>query len=234
MRGTIPSKCKHLFRAIFSLIVLYPVLPVLIIVINISFDEQDRRRTLQILAVSAWALVDLAINLILLFVLTKALHTFSLKHYWRYDVAAAALNASVCIIDDKQHELMIEVTRYNVLFGSAALINIACLLGFIAGSLWSESVITDGTINSIIVSFLGFLVLFTKEMALLTAIFLSFKFSHVKYEKVLKCCDVWVKRGCHRIARQRNDRQCMRYNKNNAQMLKRPLLVDSQNEDARL
>ena len=46
-----------------------------------------------------------------------------------------------------------------------------------------------------------------KEMTLLTAIHLSFKFSHKKYEKRCNCCDKRMKHYFHKDARKENKKR---------------------------
>lgn len=150
--------------------------------------------------------MDITINSLLLGLYVKALHVYS-KTYARNDV-----NKDTELLDDKQHELMLEAARYSVLFSALLLFNllgiIVTIFLFAMLSIRNKSHHIDNydTLNLIGQCILIFFQ-FGKEVILLIAIQLSFIFSHVPYEKLCNRCDKWVKKYCQDLVRKRSGRQ---------------------------
>ena len=157
MRDNIPSKCRHFVEITTSLILLYGLIPVSYIIMNGNMHSTDgfKKDNMRIILLSLWLITELAINFILLYVLTKGLQELSIRKYWRYDIAKE--NAEAPVVDDKQHELAVEATRYNVLFGMVVMVNLFCVLFGVVAVLVTIPEIGEIGTNSIIRNFIGYL-----------------------------------------------------------------------------
>ena len=154
---------------------------------------------------------DVIINISLLYLYIISLHAYSIQHY--FDI-----NDNYPI-NDRQHELMIEATRYAVLFGLSAIYNIIGIFIFcgIASYIYfGITIVTqlDSNIKSQVIYIILGIIIFFKEIMMLQAIHLSFKFSHRKYESKYCCyyCDKWMKRKCHKIAMKANKNEIIKRN----------------------
>ena len=70
----------------------------------------------------------LFVNFILLYYYIKLLYVYALRYYFRASVVIR--NLETPMLDDKVHELMLEATRYVVLFGSVIIVD--TIVGVIA------------------------------------------------------------------------------------------------------
>ena len=134
----------------------------------------------------------------LLYYYIKGLHVFS-GYYFRYKEARRN------ILDDRVHELMLESTRYFVLFGSCIIFDI--IIGSIGCMTWILHTMEGGALNGkteLSLTIITECVVAIDMILLLSAIYLSFKFNHDKYEIVCYYCDVRVKDKCHSIVKRRH------------------------------
>ena len=112
-------------------------------------------------------------------------------------------------LDDRQHELMVEATRFTVLFVFTWILNFMALLAIIALISVHEYFNTmDGT-GSIVKNIQYMMItiaLYFKEIASLIAVRLSWKFSHSRYEKICGKCDSFTKECCQSLVRRNNEK----------------------------
>ena len=113
------------------------------------------------------------------------------------------------LLNDKQHELMLEAARYTVLFTAVVIFNVVWIIVGVGYYLYKKELLKfNDDIANARLAYIGstMLVLFltAKEILLLLAIQLSFQFSHTKYLKICGRCDRCVKERYHKLAWKRN------------------------------
>ena len=182
---------------------MYFILPTIYAGINIAgvWEQvlpQDVNTTLiKIIWLSLSLILDIVINALLLYLYVKALHHFAIEQYFRSEVARANLNGGT-LLDDRQDELMLEATRYTVLFSILLIINVVGIsLGIII-----YICLRTGFHN--VGDCIFMVCVLAKDVGLLVAIQFSFKFSHSTYEKRCQRCDKWMKHCCRELVRKSN------------------------------
>ena len=197
--------CKYMYHVIAMLIGLYTIMPVFWILLNVAKPwipflyltetHGSYKHLVQLIIGILEYLLDLAINSLLLFLYVKALHVFSNCFYRANTVGK--------LLDDRQHELMLEAARYTVVFSVAFCFNLLGLVVLVIGAYIREQLL-DTSFGYICSSF-GMFFLLGKDVFLLMAIKLSFIFSHSKYEKVFTKCDESVKNYCQDLVAKRKE-----------------------------
>ena len=96
----------------------------------------------------------------------------------------ARRNLNNSLLNDKEHELMLEVTRYVVLFSSVVITDLV-LIGIAAIVVYThEDAYADAKCDYMI---MVFVIIFTEVIVFLQSIHLSFIWNHEKYEKKWRC-----------------------------------------------
>ena len=72
-------------------------------------------------------ILDIAINALLLYLYVKALHESAIAKYCILDTARGNLNGTK-LLDTRQHEMMVELTRYSVLLSMALIVNFVAII----------------------------------------------------------------------------------------------------------
>ena len=266
---------KCCYYIIIALIIVYVFSPVIIGIVNITLSVENSHgwefRIKTMIAV-IWSLTDLSLNTLLTVLYIRGLHEFAIQKYFnpstvndQYLKERARSNYchkclySLCfdrlkyhkqygdvkLLDDRQHELMLEATRFTVLYVFTWILNFVALLIFIGiyllYTLWYDPNHIDGTgITFENIKYMSIILgIYFKEIASLTAINLSWVFSHSKYEKICgkcdsftkECCESLVRRSNHRVAREINIPLVQSLNDNNTLQLGQPLLSEPQLPD---
>ena len=208
--------CKYMYKFIGILIALYSTMPLMIQFFNMakpwipsiyrSYTDNEVIPTRSpaylaiMILVIIYILLDLSINTLLLCLYVKALHIYS-KVFARDNS-----NHKGRLLDDRQHELMLEAARYTVLFGTLLLFNVCGIvgIGIYLYYLTRKNSTNYADATELISQCIGLCVLVVKEVLLLMATKLSFIFSHSDYEKLCKKCDEFVKERCQDLVRKRN------------------------------
>ena len=206
MNTGIPRKCKYYHQSLSILLIFYALIP--LIFFAGTWESNDN---IQILLVCMDICCDVTINLLLLYFYIKGLHIFSINHYFEID------SNDKYPINDRQHELMLEATRYTVLFGISAIVNVigffvfGGIILYIYGIMMQSDDIKE-TSWSYILWMLLEIYFWIRHSVMLTSIHLSFIFSHRKYESKYCCyhCDKWMKSKCHKIAIEANKNETIK------------------------
>ena len=148
---------------------------------------------------------DLLTNTLITSLYLKGLHEIAVIEYGIADRKIKAKYGEEAI-DSRVHELMLEATRYAVLFVfvwfTSMIFFVTILIVYVFST--EDFLISGHNGGSVILLFAGTI----KEITLLIAITLSWKFSHVPYEKICdnKCikCHSWMQRCCENLVTSSN------------------------------
>ena len=163
-------------------------------------------KMLQIPLVISVFTLDTIIDSALLYLYVKSLHEYAIEQYFKIDIARNNLNGITKLLDDRQHELMLEAARYTVLYSMIVVVNFVIIILAVIGCIIYKSLPDSEQIAFLSLGFTAiFVCISIKESFLLMAIQLSFIFSHSTYEKICKKCDNWVKNCCQEMVRRKNE-----------------------------
>ena len=108
---------KYFYHIIFILIIM--IIPCLIIFAlgSSSFKIFDNNlfTFIRLISLIILFIITILINGLLLYCYIKGLHIFAEKHYFKYHIAKQFENS--VMMDDRIHELMLEASRYLVVYG---------------------------------------------------------------------------------------------------------------------
>ena len=122
--------CPFIIIILITLDIIVPVLYMCLTWLNLSNDFQNEI-WLMGSAFTLWitqTILEIAINALLLYLYVRTLHRFAMHGYFNYKVAKDDANRHGDLLDDRQHELMLEATRYTVSF---SVVLIANLIGIV-------------------------------------------------------------------------------------------------------
>ena len=196
--------CKYTFHCILIIIILICPCLTFAALGNASFLGHSGQLIAAIFAILTISLMIVS-NALLLYFYIKGLHVFAHKHYFRVENKE---NENV-LLDDRIHELMLEATRYFVVFGGCMIVDI--VFGIIGCCAWMHRYHQGTESSEFMLQIIVEILTFTEITMLLSAIYLSFKFSHKKYEKICYYCDDWTKSYCHNITRRRQRKYFKQY-----------------------
>ena len=190
---------KHYFAIIGVFIITVPVCMVLLVGKNSSKVLPEGFKYSPWPPIIAVILVVslIVINVGLLSCYTIALHQYA-QQFFNIEMARDLLNTN--LLHCKEHELMLEATRYVVLFGSVAIADILLILfGVYAVTIHEdeEQCQWDFTVVQVMMGIEG--------MVFLQSIYLSFVFKHATYLKKYRCglCHECVKGCCYKLAKRK-------------------------------
>ena len=164
--------------------------------IRIKYADGDDTWTTVIrpLSISCSFTGFITVNITLLYVYIRGLHIFAFNVYIKRNIHDQP-------IDDRTHEIIIEASRYLLVFGICLLNDLSILILAVCVNEFGK-IIPPKYQNSFGTMIVSFLILIEITIFLQT-VYLSFKFGHTPYEKVWYCCDQYVKRKCEEMAQKK-------------------------------
>ena len=219
MAGAVSTKCTNFILILMIIYVVWPAGYVSVTAVGIWGQLSFDTISLQILWFILGFVLDSTINGLLLFLYIKALTKFAMEAYFNLDEERRRLfmNHQRQLLDDRQHEIMLEAARYTVLFTMVTMINASAIILAICMLIYDES-LPESNQNGMGFNNVGvccFIIwAYAKEFFLLMAIQLSFVFSHSTYERRCKYCDKSAKKCCEDLVRRKNRRILISYDLN--------------------
>ena len=150
------------------------------------------------LSVGSYIILSITVNACLLTIYVRRLLDIAVSVYGRQMNINLLNDHQMDVIgtmDTRIHELMLEASRYVVVFGIVLICDLIIgIYGVIAETIGDRYSALGLVLAIAVLSELFFLS---------SSVYLSFKFSHSCYEKLYCCCHSWINRRWHEIARNR-------------------------------
>ena len=113
---------KIITKLITILLIIFIIVPGIYWYVNAEVNVNDHKFAIKIFLLILEVLLDITINSLLRYSYVKALDTFATDQF-RIDAHLESENKGNELLNCKQHELMLEATRYTVLFTVVLIVN---------------------------------------------------------------------------------------------------------------